>query len=523
MIMKKNILLLTILVLSGLFSSAQQLPANWYNLDLKNDSVYGVSTNKAYETILKGKKSSTIIVAVIDDGTDVDHPDLAGHIWTNSKEIPGNKIDDDNNGYPDDIHGWNYLGNADEDIVMENMEVTRIVRKYQSVFADSNNIKSQPEKYQEYLNAKSIYDKKLAEYTKTDERLNKMLNFIEAMNKKYAKDSLSVQEVAGYYVTDSVLIKMKERMITLMDKGTTYPSYVSELKRGYKNNKDHLDYHMNIAYDARKIIHDDYENINDKSYGNNHVKSPDGDHGTHVSGIIGATRGNEMGTDGVAANVQLMILRVVPNGDERDKDIALAIRYAADNGARIINMSFGKPVPYNKKAVDDAVKYAASKNVLLVHAAGNESLNLDVDKRYPNPNYLGEKRNARKNWLDVGANAADGNPGTFSNYGKKYVDLFAPGVKITSTLPNNGYGAKNGTSMASPVAAGVAALILSYYPQMTAEQLKKVLVKSVVRPQIKVKKPGTKDVMVKYKDLCITAGIINAYEAAKLADRKYGK
>jgi subtilisin family serine protease len=186
-------------------------------------------------------------------------------------------------------------------------------------------------------------------------------------------------------------------------------------------------------------------------------------------------------------------------------------------------MSFGKPVPYNKKAVDDAVKYAASKNVLLVHAAGNESLNLDVDKRYPNPNYLGEKRNARKNWLDVGANAADGNPGTFSNYGKKYVDLFAPGVKITSTLPNNGYGAKNGTSMASPVAAGVAALILSYYPQMTAEQLKKVLVKSVVRPQIKVKKPGTKDVMVKYKDLCITAGIINAYEAAKLADRKYGK
>jgi len=221
--------------------------------------------------------------------------------------------------------------------------------------------------------------------------------------------------------------------------------------------------------------------------------------------------------------VQLMILRVVPNGDERDKDIALAIRYAADNGARIINMSFGKPVPYNKKAVDDAVKYAASKNVLLVHAAGNESLNLDVEKRYPNPNYLGEKRNARKNWLDVGANAADGNPGVFSNYGKKYVDLFAPGVKITSTLPNNGYGPKNGTSMASPVAAGVAALILSYYPQISAEQLKKLLVKTAVRPAIMVKKPGTKDVMVKYKDLCITAGIINAYEAAKLAERKFGK
>jgi subtilisin family serine protease len=521
--MKKNILTISFLLLTSLFASAQKLPANWYNLDLQNDSVYGVSTNKAYETILKNKKSTTVIVAVIDDGTDVDHPDLAGQIWTNSKEIPGNNIDDDKNGYTDDIHGWNYLGSATEDIVMENMEVTRIVRKYQKVFSDSSNIKSQPEAYKAYLNAKSIYDKKLAEYTNTDQRLNKMLNFIETLNKKFGKDSLSVQEVSGFYTTDSLLIKMKERMVSLMDKGTTYPSYVAELKRGYKNNKDHLDFHMNLDYDARKIINDDYENINDKNYGNNHVKSPDGDHGTHVSGIIGAARDNGMGTDGVATNVQLMILRVVPNGDERDKDIALAIRYAADNGARIINMSFGKPVPYNKKAVDDAVKYAASKNVLLVHAAGNESLNLDVEKRYPNPNYLGEKRNARKNWLDVGANAADGNPGSFSNYGKKYVDLFAPGVKITSTLPNNGYGPKNGTSMASPVAAGVAALILSYYPQMSAVQLKKVLLKSVVRPTIAVKKPGTKDVMVKYKDLCITAGIINAYEAAKLAERKYGK
>ncbi len=521
--MKKNILLLPALLFTSLLTSAQQLPSNWHNLDLQIDSVYGVSANKAYEKILKNKKSSRVIVAVIDDGTDVDHPDLTGQIWTNKNEIPGNNIDDDKNGYVDDIHGWNYLGSGTEDIVMENMEVTRIVRKYQNVFSDSANIKSQLETYKTYLNAKAIYDKKLTEYTKTNERLNKMLSFIESMNKKFGKDSLSVQEVAGFYTTDSLLVKMKEKMVALMDKGTTYPSYVLELKRGYKNNKDHLDYHMNLDYDARKIIHDDYENISDKNYGNNHVKSPDGDHGTHVSGIIGAVRDNSMGIDGVAANVQLMILRVVPNGDERDKDIALAIRYAADNGARIINMSFGKPVPYNKNAVDEAVKYAATKNVLLVHAAGNESLNLDVEKRYPNPNYLGEKRNARKNWLDVGANAADGNPGTFSNYGKKYVDLFAPGVKITSTLPNNGYGSKNGTSMASPVAAGVAALILSYYPQMSAVQLKKVLMKSAVRPEIAVKKPGTKDVMVKYKDLCIAAGIINAYEAAKLAERKFGK
>lgn len=521
--MKKNILLLIALLFSGSNSFAQQLPANWFNLDLQHDSVYGVSANKAYETILKYKKSSTVIVAVIDDGTDFEHPDLAANIWTNSMEIPGNNIDDDKNGYPDDIHGWNYLGSATEDIVMDNMEVTRIVRKYQNVFSDSNNIKSQPDAYKEYLSAKAIYDKKWVEYSKSDERLNTLLNFIDAMNKNYGRDSLSIKEVEEYPITDSVLVKQKERMISLMLKGTTYPSYVAEVKRGYKNNRDHLDFHMNLAYDARKIIGDDYENMEDKNYGNNHVKSPDGDHGTHVSGIIGAVRGNEMGMDGVASNVKLMILRVVPNGDERDKDIALAIRYAADNGARIINMSFGKPVPYNKKAVDAAVKYAVSKNVLLVHAAGNEALNLDIEKRYPNPNYLSKKRNARKNWLDVGANAADGNPGIFSNYGKKYVDLFAPGVKITSTLPNNGYGAKNGTSMASPVAAGVAALILSYYPKMSAAQLKKVLVKSVIHPQIVVKKPGTKDVLVKYKDICITAGIINAYEAAKLAERKFGK
>lgn len=505
-----------------LTSFSQKLPANWQNLDLAYDSVYGVSANKAYTELLKGKTSTTVIVAVIDDGTDINHEDLKAHIWKNKNEKMGNSTDDDKNGYIDDVNGWNFLGNKMQSYEIDNYEVTRLVRTYQSFFKYPSDIKNNPSEYEDYQKAISIYESKKKEYETLDKRLNSSITYFESLQKKLNRDSLSIKDLQENPSSDSLIAITTNRLIANMQRGTAYAKAIADMKKTIESNKAHLDYHVNLQYDPRILVGDDDANINDRNYGNRTVVS-EGDHGTHVSGIIGAVRDNNKGIDGVADNVQLMILRVVPNGDERDKDIALAIRYAVDNGARVINMSFGKPLSYKKEFIDDAVQYAISKNVLLVHAAGNESLDLDVEKRFPNPNYKKTNGNAWSNWIDVGASAADGNPGTFSNYGKKYVDLFAPGVKINSTILNNEYAPKNGTSMAAPVVSGVAALILSYYPNITAPQLKELLMKTVYKPTQQVKKPGAPETMISYSDLCKSAGIVNVYNALKLAKKKYGK
>jgi subtilisin family serine protease len=248
-------------------------------------------------------------------------------------------------------------------------------------------------------------------------------------------------------------------------------------------------------------------------------------HGTHVSGIIGAARNNKIGVDGIADNVKIMMIRAVPDGDEHDKDVALAIRYAVDNGARVVNMSFGKGFSPEKKWVDDAVKYAQDKGVLLIHAAGNDAANNDTTDNFPNPNFALAPYTA-SNWITVGASSDPQIGGSltasFSNYGKKEVDVFAPGTKIYSTVPaKNEYKALSGTSMASPVVTGVAAFIMSYYPTLNAQQVKEVLENSAVKPSIKAKNPGNED-MVELSEISKTGGIINAYEAAVLANKMIG-
>ena len=212
-----------------------------------------------------------------------------------------------------------------------------------------------------------------------------------------------------------------------------------------------------------------------------------------------------------------MILRAVPDGDERDKDVANSIRYATDNGAKVINMSFGKAYSYDKSAVDAAVKYAASKDVLLVHAAGNDGVNNDKVPHYPSNQFL--DGTSSSNWIEVGASSYSNNVASFSNYGKKVVDLFAPGVAIYSTAPGNKYRNLQGTSMAAPVAAGVATLLRSYFPELSAAQVKNIMMKSVVKMPDKVELPGKEDKakMVKLKKLCVSGGVVNAYNAVELA------
>jgi len=310
--------------------------------------------------------------------------------------------------------------------------------------------------------------------------------------------------------------------INYADFKTEFEEYMTDLKR----KAEVTDGEPKDKHD--EIVGDNVNDINDRFYGNNDVMGQFGFHGTHVSGIIGALRKNGVGMDGVADNVKVMLVKAVPDGDERDKDVALAIRYAVDNGARIINMSFGKSFSPHKDWVDDAIRYADSKGVLLVHAAGNDGNNNDSTDNFPNPDFADNTHPS--NFITVGA-SSNGKTGPkiagFSNYGKKSVDLFAPGVQIYSTVPGgNKYGSASGTSMAAPVVAGVAALVLSYYPELTAKQLKEVLEKSaspLPDGTKNVSKPNTPGVQVPFADLSITGGLVNAYSALQLAETMTNK
>jgi hypothetical protein len=317
-----------------------------------------------------------------------------------------------------------------------------------------------------------------------------------------------------------------KRSVALLSYAFEVGLTMEQLEEGVKYFTDQVKYSYNEAFDPRHIVGDDYEDLTNRFYGNNDVKGPDAEHGTHVAGIIAASRANDLGMQGIADQVRIMAIRAVPNGDERDKDVANAIRYAVDNGAKIINMSFGKAYSPQKAYVDEAIRYAESKGVLLIHAAGNDAKNLDKEPNFPNRRLIGAKKEA-SNWLEIGASSWGDEMnfvGDFSNYGKKSVDLFAPGVDIFSTIPGNGYKSNSGTSMAAPVVSGVAALLMSYYPELSVDQVRSILIRSTVKYEnLKIKKPGggaeeAPDEMVKFSELSITGGLINAYEALKMAE-----
>jgi len=531
------------LIALPIFSFAQA-PDNWFNLDPNTDKVDGVSTEKAYNSLLKGKKSTTIVVAVIDSGVDYDHEDLKDVIWKNPGEIAGNNIDDDHNGYIDDVYGWNYIGGKDGKVITkETSEKTRLYAKFEQEFKnkDVNKLsKKEKKEYALFTKIKKEIDEERANLTAQSEELNFTKTFLvnsidailKSLNGKLAtKENIEAIKDEGdmnlnigkQYLTK--IIESGENIEHLDSFKTVVIQSIDEQLKEYKNK---LEDEMNPYSTVRKdIVGDDPNNSYERNYGNNKTMDYNG-HGTHVSGIIAAVRNNKIGISGVADNVKIMTVRCVPDGDERDKDVANSIIYAVDNGASVINMSFGKGYSWDKTAVDKAVKYAQEKDVLLVHAAGNSNENNDDSDNFPNDRK--EKRGwfsskNFKNWIEVGALNWQGGEelvAPFSNYGKDQVDLFSPGVDITSTIPNNKYASFDGTSMASPVVAGVAALIRSYYPTLTAEQVKSILLKSVNKKNQKVKRPGD-GTLVSLSDISVTGGTINAFEALKLAANTKGK
>jgi subtilisin family serine protease len=514
------------LIIAGLalpaFVNAQNKP-NWQNLDLKTDSVFGISTEKAYTELLQGKKHVPVLVAVIDGGVDINHEDLKSVIWTNSKEIPGNKKDDDHNGYADDIHGWDFIGGDTGDVHWDNLEATRQVRFYKPKFENVDTTKLDEKDlatYHRYMIMKADIDKQLKTATATLARLIKFETVIDSMLTAMNNPDPTVADLKKYTPTspnqkflEGILIGNMGDMDYKKFKALAFDAAVDHYKV-------QVDYQLNVNYDPRYIVGDDYFNDKQRKYGNADVTGPDARHGTHVSGIIGAVRDNNIGVKGVANDVMIMSVRTVPDGDERDKDVANAIRYAAANGAKVINMSFGKDYSWDKKAVDEAVKYAVKKDVLLVHAAGNDNNDKDSLINYPNKVYADGSGEAAT-WIEVGASGPKNDEtlkASFSSYGKTGVDVFAPGVNINSTVPGSKYEELSGTSMATPVVVGLAALIRSYYPKLTAVQVKEIILKSVTKVDHNVtvrKGKSTKE--VPFSDLCATGGIVNAYSALKLA------
>ncbi|HKL08311.1 MAG TPA: S8 family serine peptidase [Bacteroidales bacterium] len=507
-------------------NAKKEIEHDWFNQSPKDDQIYGAEIDKAYQ-LIKNKKANPVIVAVIDGGVDINHEDLKESMWINEDEIPDNGIDDDNNGYIDDIYGWNFLGNAEgENIAHENLEITRIYKKYHQKFSDVKKSRlndQEKTRYALYKDAAKRYQKRLKNAQRQKE------GFLKYKNKYHN----SYQTIADVLQTDSIEI---DDLDSLKEANRKYKKEIKRIynfvKFGISDNIFEeieaqvdvvLDYHLNTDYNPREIIGDDVTDMNEY-YGNNNVYGPEAFHGTFVSGIIAAKRDNELGIDGIAESAKIMALKVVPDGDERDKDVAKAIRYAVDNGARIINMSFGKDLSPYKYLVDEAVLYAQENNVLLVHAAGNDANNIDKVKQYPTK--IIDENTIADTWITVGANTKTCNldfAASFTNYGDEMVDVFAPGSRVKSLAPENNYQIADGTSFSAPVVSGVAALLLSCYPELSAVEVKEIIQKSALSyPDLKVYKPKQGFRLIKwktkFKKLSCTGGIVNAYEALKMAE-----
>ncbi|MCC6930694.1 MAG: S8 family serine peptidase [Gemmatimonadaceae bacterium] len=500
-----------------------EAPKDWQLLDAAADGVPGTSARRAVRELLAGRTPQrTVVVAVVDGGVDTAHVALRSALWSNAKEVAANGKDDDNNGYADDTRGWNFLGGASgENVNWDTLELTR-----EQVRCTKLTAVPSPTAATDSTRARCAAIARQFEAKRTElQQMSAQLTMIDGMYRRSVRilrtalptDSVTEARVRALAPAVDSVRQARELFLRMTAAGITGQA-IADSKEDVQGQ---LEYGLNTDFDPRKVIGDNPSDPAERRYGNRDVTGPDAKHGTHVAGIIAAARDAASGVEGIGAGamVRLMPVRAVPNGDEHDKDVANAIRYAVDNGAQIINMSFGKGFSPDKAAVDAAVKYADSKGVLLVHAAGNDGEDLAESPSFPVAGYAGGGSAA--NWIEVGASSWKGGSALaapFSNYGKAQVDLFAPGVDILSTVPGGGFARESGTSMASPVVAGVAALLMSYFPKLSAGDVKRLLVETATpHGDEMVVRPGTQGEKVRFGELSRTGGIVNAYAAVKAA------
>ncbi|MEC3963917.1 S8 family peptidase [Flagellimonas halotolerans] len=484
---------------------------NWGHLDLIADTIPGMSVDKAYNEIIKNKKGKTVVVAVLDSGMDLEHEDLKSVLWTNTDEIPNNNKDDDGNGYVDDIHGYNFLGES----YNEQLEYVRMLRL---------NIGDASERAE----ARLLLDKEYPEAVQNKQQYEQIFQVVkgadELVRNELGKETYTKEDLLSIEPKTTQMEQSVAVLTQMFTYGDSIPEVLDELQEGIKYFSEQANYNLNKDFNGRTPVGDDPYDITDVPYGNGNPKNivDTESHGTHVAGIIAAKRNNGIGVDGVAQNVEIMSIRAVPNGDEYDKDIALGIRYAVDNGASIINCSFGKSFSPKAEWVYDAIKYAASKDVLIVHAAGNDGEDLESpeNRNYPNDD-MDESQEFVDNMITVGAlSSSYGSEmvASFSNYGNQRVDVFAPGAEIYSTMPNSEYEFQGGTSMAAPAVAGVAALIRSFHPDLSASQVKNIIMQSGLRTKRPVIVAGDETKTTTFDKISKSGKMVNAYNALILAN-----
>jgi len=493
--------------------TADEPPLDWHLLDLSADGYAGISLKRAERELLAGRQPArSVLVAVIDGGVDTAHVDLRASLWSNPREGAGG-ADGDGDGLAGDVHGWNFIGGKDgRDVDHDTYEVTRLhVRCAAHAMGGDSLTAICPKVEAEFDQTRASAVRELQQVRSIEGMLDNALTVLRGV----IRDSITTAKVRALPSTTPNVQEARTLFLQLAAAGIT-PEALADAR---KDAESSVAYKVNPSYDSRAIVGDDPTNLSQRTYGNGDVMGPDAMHGTHVSGIIAAVRGNGVGMDGIAPpGTRVMMVRAVPDGDERDKDIANAIRYAVDHGAQIINMSFGKGWSPQKGAVDEAVKYADAKGVLLVHAAGNDGEDIASKPSFPTPFYLSGGH--AQNWIEVGASSWKGGDklaAEFSNWNAERVDLFAPGADIYSTVPG-GYQRLSGTSMASPVVAGVAALLMSYFPDLSAADVKGILVASAARHATqRVVRPGSEDTRVSFGTLSASGGIVNVYSAVKMA------
>lgn len=515
----------------------------WYCKDFEIDSLPGISLDKWYRQNKK-KAKKTIIVAVIDTQIDKNHQDLQDEIWLNTKEIANNNLDDDQNGYVDDIQGWNFTAKKDSYIVWGNFEYVRLVREFQNKFENQTETTVSKDDlfyYKEYLRAKKKLEEESSYYKTRLKSLEYSINIFpiakDSLRHYFPKEDYTYEQLDSLYkihkINDKTFRQRRENndrdlgaMIGfLMFRLESNEQTLTEVIESKIQTDSIVNKNLNINFDERKFIGDN-PNILEKGYGSKNITiSKEGhrsfqDHNTKVSGIIAAKRNNNLGIKGIAENVKIMPLTISFSGDEHDKDIAMAVYYAVDNGAKVINMSFIKEFSLRQQWVSEAFKYAEKHNVLLVHAAGNESFDIDKNPTYPSDNNFDGSAEICNNFINVGSISTRLNTtfvSDFSNYGKENVDLFAPGEEIYTTAAGNTYKFDSGTSLAAPMVSGTAALIWSYYPNLTATEVKQIILDSGTPYNLEVIVPGTKDKKVPFSELSKSGKVLNVYNAMKLA------
>jgi subtilisin family serine protease len=499
-------------------------PERWWMLDPQQDNVAGAAVDRAYRELLAGRTPAReVVVAIIDSGVDTAHVDLRPVLWRNPGEQPGSGRDDDGNGYVDDVYGWNFIGGPDgRNVDVDTYEITRL---YAACIERFGVLDSPPaaagdrSAFDECVAIESDFEDKVTETEQMllqIQQMDQVVTMVLQILETQVEGELTEEKVRALASPRRDVMQAREVYLNLAEHNITPDMIRRELERL----EQLLEFGLDPDFDPRHIVGDNYADVTERFYGNADVTGPDAAHGTGVAGIVGAARDNDTRVDGIAPRVRIMAIRAVPNGDERDKDVANAIRYAVDNGAHVINMSFGKAYSPEKAAVDAAVRYADERGVLMVHAAGNDGRDLTTEPSFPSRFYL--DGDTARHWLEIGASSWRGGEhlaAEFSNYGDRHVHVFAPGVDVLSTAPGNEYEAASGTSFAAPVVTGLAALLLSYFPELTAPDVKRIILETATPLGDRtVVLPGQEEeTRARFARLAATGGIVNAYDAVRRA------